>query len=211
MNRRQIAWFTALITLAVIAAASAPAFSQAPAVEPPAAEGAATPGAEATEPGADAAAADSGATAAPVAPPSGADTVETILRQQEDLLRGAHFTYDPEGRRDPFQSLFENVKKVPRDQRPRGVGGMMISEIDLDGIVQDPGRGNIAFFKGSDNKGYFLRVGDAVYDGTLIAIDAARGTVVFRQQVDDPRMIKPFRDVVIRLEAASGGEETTNE
>ena len=58
---------------------------------------------------------------------------------------------------------------------------------------------DVAFFNGSDNKGYFLRVGDRVYDGTVIAIDARRGVVTFRQQVDDPRRIKPYIDVKKRL------------
>jgi hypothetical protein len=64
--------------------------------------------------------------------------------------------------------------------------------------VKDPG-GDIAFFHGSDNKGYFLRVGGELFDGKIIGIDPGTGTVTFRQQVDDPRQIKPYRDVVKRL------------
>jgi hypothetical protein len=63
----------------------------------------------------------------------------------------------------------------------------------------------VAFFNGSDNKGYFLKVGDALYDGKIIRIDRETGTVMFRQDVNDPRSIKPFRDVTKRL--ASEGEE----
>ncbi len=33
----------------------------------------------------------------------------------------------------------------------------------------------------------------------MIAIDPATGSVTFRQQVDDPRQIKPYRDVVRKL------------
>ncbi len=83
--------------------------------------------------------------------------------------------------------------------RPKGVAGMLVTEIDLVGIVKDPDKGDVAFFMGSDNRGYFLRVGDEVYDGTMIAIDARKGAVTFRQQVDDPRVIKPYRDLVKRL------------
>jgi hypothetical protein len=75
---------------------------------------------------------------------------------------------------------------------------MLITEADLVGTVRDP-KGNIAFFKGSDNKGYFLRVGDEMYDGRIISIDPDTGTVTFRQQVDDPRQIKPYRDIVKRV------------
>lgn len=86
---------------------------------------------------------------------------------------------------------------------------MLITEIELTGIVRDSRRGDIAVFMGTDNKGYFLRVGDEVYDGTLMAIDGGTGTVTFRQQVDDPRLIKPYRDVVKRL--VPQGEEKANE
>ena len=52
---------------------------------------------------------------------------------------------------------------------------------------------------GSDNKGYFLGVGDQVYDGTVLAVDTRLGTITFRQQVNDPRLIKPYRHVFKRL------------
>ena len=41
--------------------------------------------------------------------------------------------------------------------------------------------------------------GDGVFDGTVIAVDSRLGNVTFRQKVDDPRRIKPYRDVVMRL------------
>ena len=139
----------------------------------------------------------------------GQQTVESILRQQEDLLAGRQFSYDPGGRRDPFRSLLEEVALRRKGPRPRGVAGMLVSELDLTGIVRDMSGGNIAVVMGSDNKGYFLRVGDEVYDGSVITVDPAGGTVTFRQQVDDPRLIKPYRDVVKRL--VPEGEEKANE
>ena len=126
--------------------------------------------------------------------------VEKILREQQEMLQGQRFTYDPAKRRDPFLSLLEKVA-LQKGPRPKGVAGMLISEIDLVGVVRDAADGNVGFFSGSDSKGYFLRVGDEVYDATLIAIDTRNGTVTFRQQVDDPRLIKPYRDVVKRLTA----------
>ncbi|MEW5805928.1 MAG: hypothetical protein AB1756_01000 [Acidobacteriota bacterium] len=124
--------------------------------------------------------------------------IEKIIQEKEEVITGKYFSYNPEGRRDPFRSLIEEVRAKEKGPRPKGIAGMLISEIDLVGIVKDPA-GNIAFFSGSDNRGYFLRVGDEVYDGKLISIDDDAGIVTFRQQVDDPRLIKPFRDVVKRL------------
>jgi hypothetical protein len=77
---------------------------------------------------------------------------------------------------------------------------MGVDEIDLAGIVASPTGENLAYFTGSDNAGYFLRIGDPVWDGTLISIDSRNGAVTFRQKIDDPRQIKPFRDVVRKLD-----------
>lgn len=187
MRARRFGWFLAGAALVALAAASAPAFPQSPPAPPPEEQ------------------------AKQQAQKEGEQTVETILRQQEELLSGQRFSYDPGGRRDPFRSLFEEVASHKKGPRPRGVAGMLVGEIDLTGIVRDAQGGNLAVFMGSDNKGYFLRVGDEVYDGTVIGIDPAAGSVTFRQQVDDPRLIKPYRDVVKRLSPAEVEEEKSNE
>ena len=126
------------------------------------------------------------------------EMVEKIKKEQEEVEAGGYFSYNPEGRRDPFVSVIEEFWYKKKGPRPKGIAGMLISEIDLVGIAKDPA-GNIAFFHGSDNKGYFLRAGDEVYDGKLMKIDEAAGTATFRQQMDDPRLIKPYRDVIKRL------------
>ncbi len=176
MSRRQMAWFMALAMLTLLVVVSAPAL---PNQEPP--PQADQEGGEAKERPGDAA-------------------VEEILQQQEKLLTGQRFSYDPAGRRDPFMDLFEAMGRRPKGPRPHGIAGMLVMEVDLAGIVKDPkGGGDVALVIGSDNKGYFLQVGDEVYDGTVIAVDTRLGTVTFRQQVNDPRLIKPYRDIVKRL------------
>jgi len=198
MTRRHLGWFLAAAALTMLAAATAPAF---PADKAPAAK----------EEGKKNAAAPANAPAPDAAPQAGTkegnQTVETILRQQEELLTGQRFSYDPAGRRDPFRSLYEEIGLKHKGPRPKGVAGMLVTEVDLTGIVHDPSGGDLAVFMGSDNKGYFLRVGDEVYDGTVIAVDPGGGTVTFRQQVDDPRLIKPYRDVVKRLTPSDGEEK----
>ena len=127
-------------------------------------------------------------------------TIEKIIEESESVLSGRGFTYDPAGRRDPFRSLVEQTKS-DKGPRPKGIAGMLISEVDLVGIVQK-GKDNLAFFNGSDNKGYFLRVGDQLYDGRIIQINRQTGQVVFRQEINDPRSIKPYRDITKRLYSA---------
>ena len=181
MNRRYPGFLLAAAGLILVAMALTPAFPETLQLPP----GGSGPSAAATE--------------AKRAEAEGNQTVETILRQQEELLSGQRFSYDPGGRRDPFRSLYEELTIKKKGPRPKGVAGMLVSEVGLVGLVRDPSGGDVTLFMGSDNKGYFLRVGDEVYDGTLIAVDPKAGTVTFRQQVDVPRLIKPYRDVVKRL------------
>jgi Tfp pilus assembly protein PilP len=142
--------------------------------------------------------------AAPTAGPEikqAGETINRIMEDNEAMLAGRGFTYDPAGRRDPFRSLVDALNAIQKGPRPRGIAGMLISEVDLVGIVQK-GREALAFFNGSDNKGYFLKVGDSLYDGKIIKIDRSSGMVMFRQDVNDPRSIKPYRDVTKRLASA---------
>ncbi len=164
-----------------------------------------SPGLPAEDPPAPAPGGASGtATSGGSAPAQDAETINKIMQDNEAMLTGRGFTYDPAGRRDPFRSLVDAANTVGKGPRPRGIAGMLISEVDLVGIVQK-GKGAIAFFNGSDNKGYFLRVGDVLYDGKIIRIDRRTGTVVFRQDINDPRSIKPYRDVTKRLTTAEEG------
>ena len=190
MTRRQIAWWTAAAALILVAGWAAPARA-------------------ADDKQAQAEAAKAARAQAEAQQKEGQQTVDTILRQQEDLLAGRQFSYDPGGRRDPFRSLFEEVAIRRKGPRPRGAAGMLVAELELTGIVRDSQGGNIAVVIGTDSKGYFLHVGDDVYDGSVIAIDPNAGAVTFRQQVDDPRLIKPYRDVVKKL--VPPGEEKANE
>jgi hypothetical protein len=134
----------------------------------------------------------------PEAAPDDDGVIEQIERDSESVITGRHFTYDPAGRRDPFEPLIKAQPTV-KGKRPKGIAGMMVAEIALKGVAADTVGNPVALFRGSDNRGYALHEGDVVYDAHLISIDLTSGTVVFRQEVDDPRRIKPYRDVVKKL------------
>ncbi len=127
-------------------------------------------------------------------PPS--DTIQRIL-EQEIAPQPGGYTYNPQGRRDPFISLLRPVGPTAAGQRPPGMEGFLIQEVALKGIVRTsgPGAGSaeragfIAMFQGTDGKSYFVNVGQRMYDGQITAIDAA--TVTFRQEVTDP--LSPVR------------------
>ena len=142
---------------------------------------------------------------APVAPLSPSEqVVDQIQEQSEAVITGRQFSYDPGGRRDPFEPLVKKDVEAT-GKRPKGIAGMLVNEIALKGLAVDSREVPVALFQGSDNRGYTLRVGDIVYDAKVIDIDACQGMVMFRQQVNDSRRIKPYRDVMKRLNPT--GEE----
>ena len=129
----------------------------------------------------------------PAAPPAGGpDTVKSILEQGLEPPPGG-YTYNPQGRRDPFVSL---LKPVSADQgvktRRPGMEGFLIQEVALKGIVRTP-KGYTAMLLGTDGKSYFVQEGQRLFDGVVTRIDAT--AVTFRQEITDPLSTVKSRDV----------------
>lgn len=126
------------------------------------------------------------------------DQINQILEGEEEALAGGGYTYDPGDRRDPFESLLDaRQASTERGPRPEGVPGLLIDEVEVSGIFVTP-EGTVAQVAAANKeKSYLLRVGDQLYDGEVISISG--NEVVFRQIVRDPTALKPFREVVKKL------------
>jgi hypothetical protein len=124
--------------------------------------------------------------------------IDEILQGEEEVLSGGSFSYDPGNRRDPFKSLLVAPDRPElRGPRPEGVPGLLIDEIDLTGIFRTS-KGYVAqVVAANQKKSYLLKVGDQLYDGDVVSIN--RNEVVFKQIVQDPTALKPFREVVKSL------------
>jgi len=124
--------------------------------------------------------------------------IDQILEGEEEVLSGSGFTYDPGNRRDPFKSLLvEQQTREFRGPRPEGIPGLLIDEIDLTGVWRTS-RGFVAQVVASNQKKtYLLKEGDQLYDGDVVSIN--KKEVVFKQIVQDPTALKPFREVVKSL------------
>lgn len=124
--------------------------------------------------------------------------VDDLLRDESAMLAGEGYFYDPGDRRDPFKSLMEaRDRPLIRGPRPEGIPGLLIDEIDITGVFVT-GEGPIIQVLSSDREqSYLLRVGDQLYDGDVISISG--NEAIFKQIVDDPTALKPFRDVVKKL------------
>jgi hypothetical protein len=128
------------------------------------------------------------------APEIDVSEIDRILRGEEEVMQGDVFFYDPAGRRDPFRSLLEGLEDTEETgKRPPGLAGMMISELTVEGVIETPD-GTLAFVQGRDNLSYILREGTKLYNGEVKQV--LPDQVVFKKQVDDPKALKPFTEVV---------------
>lgn len=135
-----------------------------------------------------------GVPAAPSPSPEAKAKIDEILEGEEAVLEGVVSSYDPGNRRDPFRSLFSPPPMKERMKRPEGVPGLLIDEITVRGVFRTA-KGYVAQISAQNQrKSFLLREGEQVFDGDVLRIEKNR--VVFRQIVNDPTVIKPFREVV---------------
>jgi Tfp pilus assembly protein PilP len=124
-------------------------------------------------------------------------TAQSVQQGLQEILEepanGETYRYDPQGRRDPFQSLVGPAPKLQPGVRQPGVPGFLIDEMKLQGVIKTR-QGLVGMVNGPDNKGYLVHIGDKVLDGEVIRITPS--SVVFRQEVNDPTRIERYREVV---------------
>lgn len=107
----------------------------------------------------------------------------------------AGFTYNPEGRRDPFVSLMRRGATRGSGtgaSRPAGLAGLEVAEITLRGTVRSR-EGFVAILQAADQKTYIVRAGDRLLDGTVRTI--SQSDMVILQQVNDPLSLEKQREV----------------
>jgi type IV pilus assembly protein PilP len=128
------------------------------------------------------------AAAAPDAPGKDAPTTAS------QAIEAQGFTYNPEGRRDPFISLLRRGldEKANNGSRPSGIAGMGTAEVSLRGTMVSRG-GFVGILEGVDKKSYIVRPGDRLYDGSVRSISADAMVIV--QQVNDPLSLEKEREV----------------
>ena len=108
------------------------------------------------------------------------------------------YSYDARGRRDPFLSLISGPRgELFGECAEEGtIECLMVEELDIQGIWNIRGDW-IVEVQATDGNVYWLKEGDTLRDGEVIDVDEK--TVVFKQKVNDPTRIKPYREVVRSL------------
>ena len=90
---------------------------------------------------------------------------------------------------------------MPGAARPQGLGGILVTEATLKGVLRTAKGEFVALLQAPDNKTYIAHAGEKVMDGAIKTITAAE--VVFTQDVNDPLSLVKSREVrkAIRPEA----------
>ena len=109
-----------------------------------------------------------------------------------DAAEPQGFTYNPEGRRDPFVSLLRRGAESAPTKRTGGLEGLGTAEINLRGVVLSQGA-FVGIVQGVDNKTYIVRTGDKLSDGSIRSISA--DSMVILQQVNDPLSLEKVHEV----------------
>jgi len=108
----------------------------------------------------------------------------------------------PAAHRDPFLSLLAMRKAGP--PLPPGKAGLVIAQIRVDGIVKSQ-TGMIAVVSNPQQRTYFVREGDRLYDGEVEKISLEG--VIFRESSKDAFGKPVEREVSKRLYSSAGEQQ----
>jgi type IV pilus assembly protein PilP len=140
-----------------------------------------------------------GSAQAPAAAPTPAAKAKPAPAAEQEPPSG--YTYNPEGRRDPFVSLVGRGSDPKEVKNSKGIPGLLVNEITVKGVIRGTS-GYLAMIQAPDNKTYIIRSGDRLADGSVKTI--TQDGVVFSQDVHDPLSLVKSREVPKRVRAADG-------
>ena len=113
------------------------------------------------------------------------------------------YTYDPDGRRDPFISLMTHGIETATGKKSEGLSGLTTAELMVRGVMHSKGT-YVALVSGPEGKTYTARVNDRLVDGTIRSI-SPQGLVIV-QEVNDPLSLIKQREVRKGLRASEDGK-----
>jgi hypothetical protein len=118
----------------------------------------------------------------------------------------APYTYNADGRRDPFVSLVtrgSDSKTAARGLAADGLAALTVADVSVRGVMQSRG-GYVAILQGSDHKTYIARANDRLQDGTIRKI-SAQGLLIL-QEVTDPLSLVKQKEVHKGLRESDEGK-----
>ena len=192
---RTIRLFVFTLLAASVAAAQTPSTPAPPASAPAAAAPSATaPSAPADAPAVPVEAGE------PLVKPAGSAPAGTGV-----AAGGQGYTYNAQGRRDPFLPLLKNSGKSTNTTtaagRAAGLAGLGVADVSLRGVLMSQG-GYVGMLQGTDDKTYIVRTGDKLADGTIRAITGQM--MLIHQEIKDPLSRQKEREVRKMLRQMDG-------
>ena len=109
-------------------------------------------------------------------------------------------------RRDPFSPLIQISVggRTTGQHLPPGIGGLEVSTVRVDGTVEAP-TGTLAVVSNPDDRVYFVRVGDQLYDGDVEKINL--DGVTFKENSRDAFGHSVERLVTKRIYPTAGDQQ----
>jgi Tfp pilus assembly protein PilP len=124
--------------------------------------------------------------------------------QQAPPAAPENYTYQADGRRDPFLNLMGTGAEPTIAKRGDGPAGLMTGEISVRGVLQSRGA-LVAMIQGPDNKTYVIHQGDKLADGVVKSV-TPDGLVIV-QEVNDPLSTVKQREVRKLLRSIEDAKE----
>jgi Tfp pilus assembly protein PilP len=158
-----------------------------------------TAAAQAPAPGSPAATAPAPGAAAQQQAPATAPAAEPPATPPEN------YTYQPDGRRDPFLNLLGQGAEAPViGRRGEGASGLAVAEITVRGVLKSQGA-LIAMIQAPDKKTYIVHEGDKFIDGTVRSV-TPNGLIIV-QEVNDPLSLVKQREIQKLLRSQESAKE----
>lgn len=147
---------------------------------------------------------------APAAPPAAsapAPGPQAVPPPPDDnMLVEGEALYRHQSERDPFTPLIRGTQSgsdvivKPGDS---GLARFTVESCSLEAIIKAPG-GTVAWFQGPDAKPYKAAVGERFADGVVVEVSYENGEVVVQQQLNDPNVVKPYRNLPLKIRNQEG-------
>jgi Tfp pilus assembly protein PilP len=115
------------------------------------------------------------------------------------------YSYDAQGRRDPFVTLVGRGVESAAQAASHGEGlqGLTVTELSLRGVILHR-RGYVAIVQGADQKTHMVKPNDRLADGTVKAISPDGLTIV--QEVNDPLSLVKQKEIRKTLHGSDEGK-----
>ena len=113
------------------------------------------------------------------------------------------YSYNPDGRRDPFVSLLSRGAESGSGAKASGLSGLATGDVVLRGVLQSRGT-YVAILRAPDGRTFRAHANDRLLDGVIRSV-TAQGIVIM-QEVNDPLSLVKQREVRKGLRTVEDGK-----